>query len=402
MMKINEEMITCKICEEIFNEPVECCFCHNNFCKSCIEELKEICNRNGNAFNCPLCKTPLENNYQKNVQLELILNQMEFVCKICKKTINGINDYREHKKNCKFFYKCKICELKFISEEKFLKHLDINSSHIKIITNNFDKTNQNINWKEDFKVDIKRIKTQNEADINYQNFLEKEKIRDKNKEDEKRRYKLFNDDDEEKNFDNNEIYSYLNAKEIYEFQNYLNIKSEENFDKIFKIYFLGDKKFADFEKTEEFRNVCQIENNPSYVIPFNTFEIPEKCRFSEKYNLYFCYKNNGLNCDCCQNHICEPGNCLCKDCMKTNLSYHGLKKYYLINKAGRACKFSWGNFYCHCRTQNRSTNDNGNVFISNNWCHYNNPPCKACEETTKLMEKYLDPKLVSKLRFAKG
>ena len=361
-----------------------------NFCKNCIEELKEINDKNKIPFICPYDKSaPFL--YQKNTQLEFILEQIDYVCSICKTKIKGIKNYKEHKNKCENLYKCKICGLNF-NEKEFIKHIN-NNEHKKIIIFSFDKSNQNKKWNEKFQHEMMQFQRENETENNYLNFLKVEQENENKIINWKKDY-----ENKQKNNQNNEIEGYLDSKIIYEFQNYLNIKSEKNFDKIFTNYFYGNERFENFQNTKEFQDVCVIDNKKNYIISFKDFIVPDKCIFLDKYNLYYCFRNNNLNCNCCKNHICQPGNCMCKECMQTNLSYHGLKKYYLINKAGRACKFSYSNYYCHCRTERRTKNDNGNIFVAMEWCHYPSFPCLACEEATKLMDKYIDQELINKLK----
>ena len=388
-MKIGEDTITCPICSEIYEDPVECINCHNNFCKKCVDKLKETSIRHNTSFDCPLCKEELK--YQKNIQFEMFFNQMHFICSKCKTTIIGYNNYKQHV--CKK-YKCNICDLIFVNEEKFFEHIEDNKKHIKIINFYFNKNNENREkWKTLFHTEINDLKKEKEYELNYENFLKEDKKKNIKKEEEK---KLLENNDE------TQIVAYNDSKEIHEFQNFLNIKNEENFDKIFKIYYYGNERFEKFQKSQIFLDACEIKKQKSSSKQSNSFKIPEKCKFSEKYNLYYCYKNSNLNCNCCKNHICQPGNCICKECMQTNLSYHGLKKYYLINKAGRACKYSYNSFHCHCKIKTKTQNDNGNVFIGINWCHYPSYPCEACDQVTKLMEIYLEPEIVQKLKELKN
>ena len=404
-MVLEEEILKCQICKDYFEEPFECLNCHYNFCKNCIEEFKELNNKNEINIKCPLCKIePFI--YQNNTQIKIFLDQTEFMCSKCKTKLKGIKNYKEHKNNCVNIYKCIICDKDF-NKNDFIEHLFNNDIHKNIIKFSFDKINQNKIWRTKYQGQIKQFKIENESEINYKKFSEKEEkkidnIIEKWKEDYKKRKLLKNNNQKEKET-YEEIEGYLDSKIIYEFQNYLNIKSEDNFDKIFKKYFYGNERFENFQKSKDFLDVCEFDNKQSSaIISFDNFIIPDKCRFLDKYNLYYCFRNNNLNCECCENHICQPGNCICKECMQTNLSFHGLKQYYLINKAGRACKYSYGYFYCHCRTEKRSKNENGNIFIAMEWCVPNSLPCLACQEVTKLMDKYIDHKLLIKLKNKKG
>ena len=63
--------------------------------------------------------------------------------------------------------------------------------------------------------------------------------------------------------------------------------------------------------------------------------------------IYYCRKKNELiKCECCPDHICEEGNCLCVNCMKINFDQNNLSENQLINKAGKVSEFYRGEFYC--------------------------------------------------------
>ena len=132
--------------------------------------MKESCGKNGTTFNCPLCRTN-SFKYQKNIQLNFILDQIEYVCSKCNTRTKGIKNYKEHKKNCENIYKCLICELTF-NETSFIEHLN-NEAHKKIIIFSFDKSNQNKKWEEKFRGQLNQFHMEKEAKNNYINFLQK-------------------------------------------------------------------------------------------------------------------------------------------------------------------------------------------------------------------------------------
>ena len=134
-------MVICQICSNYFDEPVECLNCHNNFCQNCIDEIKEV------TSICPYCRASIK--YQKNTQLQLILDQIEVVCSICNERIKGIKNYKKHGKYKSF--KCLICELTF-NEKEFLEHINDNE-HMKIIIFKFDKKNQNKQIQKEIKIE---------------------------------------------------------------------------------------------------------------------------------------------------------------------------------------------------------------------------------------------------------
>ena len=89
MIKIFNDVFYCLICSEYFEEPVECLNCHHFYCKMCVEELKEICNKNNEKFTCPICLIePF--NYKINAHLNNLLAKVEIECSKCKTRIKGI------------------------------------------------------------------------------------------------------------------------------------------------------------------------------------------------------------------------------------------------------------------------------------------------------------------------
>jgi len=114
------------------------------------------------------------------------------------------------------------------------------------------------------------------------------------------------------------------------------------------------------------------------------------------YDLYFCGKNNGINCKCCSSRICSPEGEICPDCMRNNIKYHNLKKYYLINKKGRACKYGHGSFHCYSKFNIIKQDKSGNYFKEEKNCCKNNT-CEDCKNITELMNYYLPTHIIKKL-----
>ena len=129
-----------------------------------------------------------------------------------------------------------------------------------------------------------------------------------------------------------------------------------------------------------------FENEDSLIR--NKIDVPNKCVLDEGMDLFFCYSNTGNQCSCCNDHIYKPGNCLCKNCMELNKKYHGLKNHYLINKAGRAARYSRRHFHCYCKFIKQVINENGNVFNNKFFCG-DITYCPACSSLDELMDYYL-------------
>ena len=82
--------------------------------------------------------------------------------------------------------------------------------------------------------------------------------------------------------------------------------------------------------------------------------------------------------------------------MKKNLKLHKLKRYYLINKMGRACKYSHGYFHCNSKFENITQDKGGNYFKNEITCS-NDYTCEACKYITKIMNYYLSSHMMQKL-----
>ena len=150
------------------------------------------------------------------------------------------------------------------------------------------------------------------------------------------------------------------------------------------------------EEEEKISRYVDYLNNPrpESVRPGT---IPGEAKLNMEYDLYFCGKPNHIDCICCTEHKCKPGACMCISCMKLNKKYHKLKSHYLINKSGRACKYSHGFFHCYCNYTHIVHDVGNNIFKPVYKCQGENI-CKPCEEITLLMETYLPSTICQKLR----
>jgi hypothetical protein len=113
---------------------------------------------------------------------------------------------------------------------------------------------------------------------------------------------------------------------------------------------------------------------------------------NKEYDLIFCKSNNKIN-----NKICKPGNEQCINCMKINQLYHGLKKHYLINCAGRVCTYGKGTFHCNCLFEKDMKHESGRLYSYNFICKDKNNVCLACLSMNKLIDKYLNSKTIEAL-----
>ena len=146
-------------------------------------------------------------------------------------------------------------------------------------------------------------------------------------------------------------------------------------------------------KREKFENNLDIKKSEEEE---KDFILIDREGYNVKYDLYFCGKNNGINCKCCESRICCPSGEICPQCMKKNLEFHELKGYYLINKSGKACKYSHGSFHCYSKFENIVKDIGGNYFKEKKICS-KNYTCEACKNITKLMNYYLSTHTIKKL-----
>ena len=104
----------------------------------------------------------------------------------------------------------------------------------------------------------------------------------------------------------------------------------------------------------------------------------------------YCGKENELiSCDCCPDHICQKGNCLCVDCMELNRKKYNLKNDELINKSGKIAKLFKGNFYCNKHYEAIIVNVIGRKFKKPSQCHYPSEPCDDCKVLNKFKDVYI-------------
>ena len=177
-------------------------------------------------------------------------------------------------------------------------------------------------------------------------------------------------------------------------------------DKIVNVYF--NKKFEkekkinedDFGKIkrEKFEDnlISSDKNSKNNPKSNNSALVIDKNDYIPKYDLYFCGKINNIKCSCCVNKKCSPNGELCINCMKKNLKLHGLKKHYLINKSGKACKYSHGSFHCNSKFEEIKQDKGGNFYKSEKICK-GEYICDACKYITKLMNYYLPTEVIKKL-----
>ena len=144
-------------------------------------------------------------------------------------------------------------------------------------------------------------------------------------------------------------------------------------------------------KINKFMNLLEKEQkSPNYDVieENNSIDLLNK-----EYDLVYCERiNNQVN-----GKKCKPGNEFCVNCMKINQAYHGLKKHYLINCAGRVCTYSKGSVHCNCKFEKEMKHETGRLFSYDFVCTDKNNVCLACQNMNGILGKYLDKKTIEAL-----
>ena len=318
-------------------------------CNICYCTIKEAvsCKYCGNSF-CAECA----DEYEKTAKSKNLLLQ----CPMCKKDgfirekNISVDQLIQKALAGKRTYKCQKCNRIFLDNNNYNEHY-IKCSKIKCcrcekIFNDADSFIEHFNDKQNFKEklfvctfllnsNLKNIPT------NFLNDLRKTRKADE----------ILN----------------LNNKKI----NNVNMISNETKINLFKNFF--EKEKNDF-------TILTKENYDKYL--------------NNEYDLVFCGKpNNNVN-----GKRCRPGNQMCPNCMRINQLYHGLKKHYLINCAGRVCTYSKGSVHCNCKFEREKKHETGRLFSYDFICSNKNNVCLACQNMNNLLNKYLDNKIIEALK----
>ena len=341
------ESIACKICNKKYDDPVECLKCNNNFCRKHVEGL---INR------CPICKNkPFE--FRENIWLSRVVSNIDFS------------------------FKCTECGY-MGDKNSFWSHLI--ESHKNEIINKFNEC-KIPNPKKDDKDNISNMQENEDKitnlpisdSINISNNEEAEAKNIHKPDNDQDNFNLFNSNlSENNNIQNNDIdFAQINRKKTLNKKNEykkppmthrLSLKSDKNNHK-FKTLPNENKKLSPKEITNR-----PIETDRNKII-----------------NIHYCgKKNESIKCDCCPDHICRQGNCLCVNCMRYNIIKNNLKKEYLINRAGKISKFFKGSYYCESEYDKIIENIMGMQFKNHSKCQYPLECCNDCQVLNKFKNIY--------------
>ena len=351
---------------------------------------KEIIKNNEEIKNEKIEDEKIENNKEipnKIVKKKIIKKKKKVVKKKDRINSYNLNNFDKNNINDEDILKKKINKLnqenKLITEKKKINissELKINRKNLREI-NIIDKSLKTSSSIKDNKKLSYSKSTNNSNIININNSINYEKLNniskiDKSQEESKKESENENAEKQEESFN---INSNKRESEII-FSN----SGKKNFN---------NQVIEEEEKIN--RYVDYLNNPPPESIKPSI--IPGDAKLNPEYDLFFCGKPNHIDCICCTDHKCKPGACMCISCMKLNKKYHKLKSHYLINKSGRACKYSHGFFHCYCNYTHIVHDVGNNIFKPVYRCQRENI-CKPCEEITLLMETYLPSTICQKLR----
>ena len=384
---LNNLEFKCRKCNNIVEKPVNCLQCDQIFCYKCSIEINNKEKNNGKEGYCPICKSsPFI--FKFNAALNKIINNIEIKCNNCGEYVIR-KEFKSHLKNCRL-YKCIICYKRFMGQNTFIKHISEDESH-----NDYLIKRMNL-----------RVKTSKKELLNFYRINSNFKFLNRNQ-------KIFL-----------QIISAQQKKTPFYYYN--SLSSNKSSANIFeqKIIELRPSYLREIEEEKKNENNIQFENIISRKIQTleqslssskssaNIFNITEKlnmeiiktlpsyCQYNYKSKLIYCGRNNNLNCECCKDGICKPGNCFCRECMELNKKFHLINKpHYLINKEGRVARYSCKTYQCYYETTKVFKNNN-NWFKKKIICNEKNP-CKACKELTLLINKYLPKELIEKLKMSR-
>ena len=105
----------------------------------------------------------------------------------------------------------------------------------------------------------------------------------------------------------------------------------------------------------------------------------------------YCGKiNQIIKCNCCPDHLCKKGNCMCVFCMKENFNKLKLNKNnQLLNKVGKIAVLYKGSFYCNSEYEAIIRNVVGKTFKRKSICKFPGKPCDNCKYLDKFQKIYL-------------
>ena len=328
------ENYQCELCLEKYENPVQCLNCKGKFCSKHV-----------NSYNkCPKCEC-FPFNYKENTIIDT--STLNFDSK----------------------YKCNVCGNGFGEDKnEFLLH--IIDEHKDEIINRFNsKSIQNIYINQNINAKKKIIKSINNTNANLLNYSDINQIQNSQQINTKSKNINFPTD---RNNYNIKMKKSFNPNQ----DNSRNMKKSFNPDQDNS---RNMKKSSNPPSQNNSRNMNKRFNPPSHENSIN----------NNLKKIYYCGKTNeSIECECCLDHICKEGNCLCVNCMKINCDQMKLSKNQLINRAGKVATLYRGNFFCGKEYESIINTVTHRTFRNLKKCQYPCESCNDCKVLTKFRNIY--------------
>ena len=354
------QILCCKFCANILDEPIECKYCNTNYCKKHIKKFKK----------CPLCQKSFES--QQNLGVIKLLGEYH-------KARNNLRIRMDNN-----IYQCNLCQIYKGKAESLCYHLA--EEHKKELIEIFgtiegntikeSKFENNNNFRESINEKGNEIKYNNQRNENNNNFRES-----------------INENGNEINYNNQRNENNNNFREsINEKGNEINYNNQRNENKEpFNQNLNNKEKENELNQNNNKLHNIQSHNQFNQAITERNNNGNKQKPFSKSLvdSIFYCKKNNQLsNCEC-PSHICCKGNCLCVKCMKYNVQKKKLKNYELINKAGRIAKIENGIYHCGIKFKIEIRDEIGRKMKINKICS-GNILCPECEILNKNKKDYVN------------
>ena len=182
------------------------------------------------------------------------------------------------------------------------------------------------------------------------------------------------------------------VKKEYKKENKKETKEEKGKDAV-DLVITKDKKELDFYPAQEIHN-DKVESHFKRIKLVKNESLFDKDFLKNNLNSYkyfSCGKKNPATGDEC---ACEKLSC--PDCMKNNRKMYELRWDYFINDRARLCSFKKNKVYCNGRFKKVDKID-GIDYVYFYVCGHSGQ-CESCGKLNKVIDKYLDPQQLEKLR----
>ncbi len=184
------------------------------------------------------------------------------------------------------------------------------------------------------------------------------------------------------NFDNKYNYNNINEYDPNDYGEDRNIESSDN-----RSINYNNKNNKSSQNLQTYRNYKPKDNIKPKKEENDSFR--ELKYMDESNEIVYCNKKNELiKCECCPDHICKEGNCLCVKCMRKNVFNFRLVNGELINRAGKIAKLFKGEYYCGSPYVRNFEDYSHRQYKNPTICEYPSESCDDCKVLTKFKDIY--------------